>query len=281
MKNYFLFDALIEPEKTAPMVTAAQKLIQHLGIEVPSLPKAKADFGTEMITLDTLKFLEHYAYNLTHSAMEKRALLCIDQSSFICHVHTKDLLSSDEKLYSQIAERLAKQNLTLNLDVDVVSLEHLLVEEIGMEKLASLVQKPFANFQAALFLGTSACRARKYKKESLLSELLKLIQLKTVAYESTYESDGFEVRQASSLLAHTLASKAMLDMFDNAADFVLISDARSFIMFDAYQKELEKVAGRDIGLSVLSLAQLLLLAFGETSAKSLGFNRHKVAITLL
>lgn len=281
MKNYFLFDALIEPEKTAPIVTAAQKLIQRLGIDAPSFKKAKADFGSEMIALDTLKFLEHYAYNLTLSAMEQRALVCIEQSSFICHAHTKDLLTSDEKLYSQIAERLAKQNFTLNLDVEVLSLEQLLIQEVGVEKLANLVQKPFTNFQTAHFLGTNACRARKYKKETLVHELLDLIQLKTVRYESAYESDGFEVRHASSSLAHKLASKALLDMFDNAADFVLISDARSFVMFDACQKELEKVAGREIGLSVLSVAQLLLLALGETSVKNLGFDRHKVAITLL
>ena len=281
MKNYFLFESLIEREKTAPMITAARKLIELLGIDAPSFKGAKNDLGSEFMGLDRLKFLEHYAYNLTLAATEKRDIVCIEQSSFICHAHTKEMLLNDANLKFEIAQRLEKHNVSLNLEVNVLSLEQLLLEEVGVEKLASLVKNPFTNFQAALFLGSNACRAKKYRKEALLLQLLDLIKLKRVKHESTYESDGFEVYSASPLLAKKLASKAMLDMFDNAADFVLTSDARSFILFDFYQKELEKTAGREIGLSVLSLAELLLLAFGETNKKSIGLEQHKVAITLI
>lgn len=281
MKNYFLFDTLIQREKTAPMVVAARKLIELLNIDAPSFKGAKADLGSEFMGLDRLKFLEHYAYNLTLAADEKRDILCIEQSSFICHSHTKDILLNDANLKFEIAERLQKHNVSLNLDVNVVSLEQLLLEEIGIEKLASLIKNPFGNFQTALFLGSNACRAKKYRKENLLIQLLDLIQLKQIKHESTYESDGFEVYDASPLLAKKLGAKAMLDMFDNAADFVLVSDARSFIMFDCYQKELAKTSGRDLGLSILSLAELLLLAFGETNKKVIGLDQHKVAITLI
>ncbi|WP_041959539.1 HdrB C-terminal domain-containing protein [Sulfurospirillum arsenophilum] len=281
MKNYFLFDTLIQREKTAPMILAARKLIELLNIDAPSFKGAKNDLGSEFMGLDRLKFLEHYAYNLTLAADEKRDILCFEQSSLISHAHTKDILLNDANLKFEIAERLQKHNVSLNLDVNVVSLEQLLLEEVGAEKLASLLKNPFGNFQTARFLGSNACRAKKYRKEDLLIQLLDLIKLKQIKHESTYESDGFEVFDASPLLAKKLGSKAMLDMFDNAADFVLVSDARSFIMFDFYQKELEKVSGRDIGLSVLSLAELLLLAFGETNKKAIGLDQHKVAITLI
>ena len=281
MKNYLLFDALIQREKTAPLITAARKLIELLGIDAPSFKGAKADLGSEFMGLDTLKFLEHYAYNLSLAADEKRDILCFEQSSFISHAHTKDMLINDAHLKFEIAERLAKKNVSLNLDVSIVSLEQLLLEHVGLEKLASFVKTPFKNFQTALFLGSNACRAKKYRKEECVKQLLECVQLKCVAHESTYESDGFEVYEASPLVAKKLGAKAMLDMFDNAADFVLVSDARSFIMFDFYQKELEKISGREIGLSVLSLAELLLLAFGETHKKTIGFDQHKVAITLI
>ena len=281
MKHYFLFDTLIQREKTAPMITAARKLIELLNLDAPSFKAAKADLGNEFMGLDKLKFLEHYAYNLTLAADEKRDILCFEQSSFICHAQTKDLLLNDANLKFEIAQRLEKHNLSLNLEVNVVSLEQLLLEEIGTEKLASLLKNPFGNFQTALFLGSNACRARKYRKEDFLTQILDVIKLKQVKHESTYESDGFEVYDASSLLAKKLSAKVMLDMFDNAADFVLVSDARSFIMFDFYQKELEKIAGREIGLSVLSLPEILLLAFGVTDKKSIGFSHHKVAITLI
>ncbi|WP_263832702.1 HdrB C-terminal domain-containing protein [Sulfurospirillum oryzae] len=281
MKNYFLFDAIIQREKTAPMITAARKLIDLLNIDAPSFKNAKADLGSEYMGLDRLKFLEHYAYNLTLAAEQKRDILCFEQSSLICHAHTKEILLNDDNLKFEIASRLEKKNLALNLDVNVISLEQLLLEEVGREKLTTLLKNPFGNFQAALFLGSNACRAKKYSKAEFIPDLLDLIKLKSIKHASMYESDGFEVYDASSLLAKKLGAKAMLDMFDNAADFILVSDARSFVMFDFYQKELEKTAGRDIGLSVLSLAELLLLAFGNTDKKSIGLDQHKVAITLI
>ena len=281
MKHYFLFDSLIEREKTAPFLRSALVLLEHLHIDAIPFKGAKADVGSEYKGLDEQKFLEHYAYNLSLAAREKRAILCVEQSSFISHAYTKDILQNDATLSATIAERLEKQNLTLSLDVEVCSLEQLLIEEIGLEKLQEELKHPFSEFQVALFRGTNACRARKYLDETLLSTILKSVDLKTVSHASVYESDGYEVLSTSSLLAKQLASRAMLDMFDHAADFVLVVDARSFVMFDFYQKELEKVAGREINLSVLTLLELLALALGIHDKKSLGLDHHKVPLTLI
>ena len=281
MKHYFLFDAIVQTEKTAAMVSAANALIAFLNVDVLPLKKAKADMGNELMGHDKLKFFERNAYNLSLAAHEERDILCFEQSSLISLRQTKEALLADENLKHEIEQRLAKEKMSLNLDTNVISLEQFLIEKIGLEKLRSLITHPYERFQAALFLGTSACRAKKYTNPELLTTLLDLVKLKCVKHASTFESDGFEVYDASSLLAKKLASKAMLDMFDNAADFVLVNDARSFIMFDFHQKELEKLAGREIGLSVLTLPELLLLAFGVTDKKSIGLNRHKVAVTLI
>ncbi len=281
MKHYFLFDSLIEREKTAPFLRSALVLLEHLHIDAIPFKGAKADVGSEYKGLDEQKFLEHYAYNLSLAAREKRAILCIEQSSFISHAYTKDILQNDATLSATIAERLEKQNLTLSLDVEVCSLEQLLIEEIGLEKLQEELKHPFSEFQVALFRGTNACRARKYTKEESLTKVLNSVQLKTIPHASTYESDGYEVLYASPLLAKKLASRAMLDMFDHAADFVLVVDARSFVMFDFYQKELEKVAGREINLSVLTLPELLALALGIHDKKRLGLDHHKIPLTLI
>ena len=96
-----------------------------------------------------------------------------------------------------------------------------------------------------------------------------------------FESDGYEILEVQPTYAKTLASSILLDLFDNAADFVVVCDARSFIMFDTYQKECEKIAGRDINLTVLTLPQLLLMALGETNKTKLGLNAHKVPATLI
>ena len=281
MKNYYLFDLLLHREKTAPIIKSARKLFEILAVDAPSFKEAKGDVGSEYMSLDKLKFLERNAYNLSFAAEAGRDIICIEQSSLISLAHTKELIEADQQLKFEMAQRLEKYNLKLNLNLEVLSLEQFLVDVFGLDKLSSFIKRPFSNFQAALYLGSQACRAKKYHKEATLDAVLKTLSLTCVKHASKYESDGFEVLEASTLLAKKLASHVMLDMFDHAADFILVSDARSFVMFDHYQKELEKLAGRDLRLGILSLPELLVLACGESNKKSIGLDQHTVPVTLI
>jgi len=281
MKKYCFYDALIETEKTAAITTATKTLFAFLNLSVPSLKGAKADIGSEYLGLDQLKFLERNAFNLTLASKENSTIVCCEQSSFISLSRTKDLLQEDASLYEVVAQKLLNENLALNVDVEILSLEQFLFETVGEEKLASLLKKPFTHFSAALFYSNNFCRARKYNDAKQINTLLDNIKLSRINYECAYESDGFEILNISTSASKKLGSIAMLDMFDHAADFVIVCDARSFIMFDFYQKELEKAAGREIGLSILSLPELLALAFGLNDKKALGLLLHKVPISLI
>lgn len=281
MKQYCLFEALIQSEKTLAFVTSAKTLFEKLGLDVPTLKGAKNDVGHEYLGLNQEKFLAHNAYTLSLAAVEGKSIVCPEQSSFISLNLTKDILTNDDALRESVEQLFLSKNITLNLDTEVLSLEQFLTQNAQEVKISELLQRPFSNFQAALFRGNAFCRARKYNDEKLLATMLDAIALKRVSFESAYESDGFELLDASASTAKKHAAKAMLDMFDNAADFIVVSDARSFIMFDFYQKEIEKVAGREIGLSVLTLAELLLLALGVSDKKRLGLDQHKVPTTLI
>ena len=281
MKQYFLFDKLIQSDKTNSFATAAKTLVELLKIDAIPFKDAKADIGSEMLGFDKMKFYERNAYNLSLASMEQRDILCFENSSFTSLWMTKEALLNDEDLKNLIAQKLSKNNIVLNLTPNIVTLEAVLQEEIGFKQLEMMIKNPFNKFNVALFLGTSTCRAKKHSDTALCGTLLDLVGAKRITYASAYESDGFEVLDISTSLAYGLAAKTMLDIFDNAADFVLVTDARSLVMFDFYQKALEKSVQREIELSVLSLAQVLLLAFGIVDKKSLGLDQHKISATLI
>ena len=92
---------------------------------------------------------------------------------------------------------------------------------------------------------------------------------------------GYDINDANEELSYKIAGSLMLDMFDNAADFVVANDARSFVMFDEHQKKLESSIGREIGLSVFGLAEILLLALGVTDKKKIGLNNHITKTNIL
>lgn len=281
MKRYFLFDTIIQSDKAPSFSIATHALVDFLKREVPSLKGAKTDIGSEVLALNKMKFFERNAYNLSLAARDNGAIVCCENSAFISLQLTKEALSNDPALRDIIALTLSKNGIELSFQTEVLTLETYLINEVGLEKLSALVKHPFSDFHIARFLGTSSCQARKFTDLSLTCKLLDLIQAKKVSFDSRYESDGFEILDVSENLAKTFAATAMLDMFDNAADIVLVDDARSFIMFDFYQKALEKTASREIELPVLCLAQVLLLAFGITDKRKLGLDKHKVKVTLV
>jgi len=281
MKRYFLYDTVIQSDKTPSFGIAARALIDFLKLSVPSLKGAKADLGSEIMALDTIKFIERNAYTLSLAAREKGAIVCCESSAFISLQLTKEVLSNDAVIRDSIALKLSHDGMELDFQTEVVRLETFLMTEVGIEKLSSLVKHSFSNFNIAHFLGTSFCQARKFTDMALTCKLVEMIHAKKVAFTRVYESDGFEVLDVCEDLAKKLASETMLDMFDTAADIVLVDDARSFIMFDFYQKALEKTASREIELPVLNIAQLLLLAFGVTEKATLGLDKHKIKATLV
>ena len=281
MKRYFLYDTVIQSEKAPSFALSVRALFDFLQLDVPCLKGAKADVGSEVMALNRLKFVEHNAHTLALASKEGGSIVCAESSAFISLQLTREALLNDASLREQVVSKLSKSGLELNFETEVLSLESFLAQEVGLEKLASLVKHPFSAFYVAHFLGTSFCQARKFTDMSMSEKLLDVVQAKKVSFASSYESDGFEVYTTSPLLAKQCASKTLLDMFDNAADIILVDDARSFIMFDFYQKECEKVAGRDINVSVLTLAQVLLLAFGVTDKAKLGLDKHKVPVTLI
>ncbi len=281
MKRYFLFDNIIQSEKAPSLAIAAHELMKFLELDLPVLKEARADLGSEVLALNKQKFILRNAHTLSLAAQGQGSIVCVENSAFNSLQMTKEALSKDSALQEKTAKKLLEFGIVLNFETEVLNLETFLVNVVGIEKLASLVQHPFNNFHVAHFLGTSFCQTRNFTDTTLMGKLLSMLQAKKVNFASVYESNGFEVFECSELLAKQLASTAMLDMFDNAADFVLIDDARSFIMFDFYQKALEKVASRDINLCVLSLAQILLLSFGVTQKEKLGLDKHKIPATLV
>ncbi len=281
MKRYFLYDTVIQNEKAPSFGIAARTLCDFLKLEIHSLKGAKADIGSEMMALNRVKFVEYNAYTLALATKEGANIVCAENSAFISLQLTREALLSDASLRENVVEMLAKKGLELDLGTEILRLETFLVQSLGLEKLSTLVKHPFSAFSVAHFSGTSLCQARKFTDMSLTRSLIELTKAKCISFTHSYESDGFEVYDVSASLAKHLASTAMLDMFDNAADFIVVEDARSLIMFDFYQKECEKIANREIGLSVLTLPQMLLLAFGVVDKAKLGLDKHKVAVTLI
>lgn len=80
---------------------------------------------------------------------------------------------------------------------------------------------------------------------------------------------------------YKIAANILLDAKDNNADFLIVNDEDIFKLFDNEQKEIEKTAGRQIDLPIVTFDQFSYLLSGEKDTQKLGFNKHKVTPNFL
>ncbi|MFK5881171.1 MAG: heterodisulfide reductase [Sulfurospirillum sp.] len=276
MKKYVLFDAIIDINHTLPLATSAKELLKVLNLEIPILGGVSRDRGLESIGEDKETFFRENAKTLALATKEKSDIVCVEDSSFLSLRTTLEKLKEDEKLANLTIKELEKNNLELNLDIKIFTLADFIIKEFGMAKLKKNISKNFKNFLVALYLGSYQCQIQRYSDIKSYSKLLEATELKLIDYNLKNQVCGYDIYDTNEQLACEMAGALMLDMFDNAADFVVINDARSFAMFDEHQKELEKSVGREIGLTVLCLAEVLLLALGITDKKRIGLDNHVI-----
>jgi len=271
MTQYRLFDNIIELDKAGPFITSTKELLNMLAIEAPVLSKSKPDIGTEGKALNIESFHYNNAYNLAIAKSENCTLICPDNSSYASFLSTQEELKNNDELNELISSKLKKDNLELSLDVKVLHVNSL----IKTSKLKSMIKKPFDDFNVAIFHGNTN------EPTSTCKDILSTLGAKIINFETSCDSDGYEILSVSTLLADKLAGKIMLDIFDNGADFVVTDDARSFSMFDSRQKNLECSVGRDIDLSVFSTVQVTLLALGCEDREKMGLDLHKVSTKII
>ncbi len=281
MKKYVLYDAIININKTLPLVSSTKKLFEFLNIKIPVLKDSIRDLGCDSLGIDPIGFHEANAKNLALAAKENSDIVCVEDSSFLSLNITLEKLKKDEKFRHILETTLAKEDLELDLDIKIFNLADFLLQTLGKSKIQKKVINNFEKFMAALYLGSYQCQINKYSDTNKYSDILDSANLKLIKYNLKNQVSGYDVYDLNEELALKMAGTIMLDMFDNAADFVVINDARSFVMFDNLQKDLEKSVGREIGLSVFGLAEILLLAFGVTDKEKIGLNDHKIKTTLI
>lgn len=272
---YRLFDRVVEGDKMGSFIVVAKELLGRLEIEAPVFKNLKPDIATEGKALDEDRFLYNCAYNLALAKAEGVSIICPEDSSYISLSVTKTALFKNYSLRNEVAYRLEKDGFELSLDAKILHIDEILKNIVGFEKLKKMIKRPFDEFSVAIFNGN------KVQNLEINRSILTLLGANIVRFEMQNESDGYEILDASKELAHTLAGKIVLDAFDSGTDFIVANDARSFVMLEQHQKSLEHCMGREMGLSVFSTAQVVLMALGCSDRSKLGLEFHKVPTTLI
>ena len=161
----------------------------------------------------------------------------------------------------------------------------LMVEEIGLDTVRSKVVRPLTDLRVGPFYGCYIVRPtdrlgidRDHPRDRYLHQLIEALGGTVVDYAGQYKCCGFPIITMNKEASLKQAGRHLGDALDAEADCLVTPCPLCHLNLDLQQPGAERIVGRELGMPVLHLPQLVGLAFG-LSPKELGMSKHVVRPT--
>jgi len=268
------------PELHGSMALVAQRL----GIELVELDRANccgagviAEHNQELA--DTLNARTFALAQQTGLSMMNICSTCQGAQS-----ECQQRLDADSAYRSHINETLSGAGLAYEKAADGgwtnKNFLWLLVEDYGLDRLASQVTRPLSGLRVGPFYGCYIVRPKERlgydefpDRDIYLERVIEALGGEIVEYDGARKCCGFPVITMNRETSLRQAGTHVGDAIDAGADCLVTPCPLCHLNLDMQQPEAAKVVNRDLGLAVLHLPQLVGLALGG-SPKELGMPKH-------
>jgi len=161
----------------------------------------------------------------------------------------------------------------------------LMVEEIGLDEIAKKVKRPLTGLRVGPFYGCYIVRPtdrigidEEHPRDTYLAQLIEALGGEVVDYAGSHKCCGFPIITMNKTASLKQAGRHIGDAIDAEADCIVTPCPLCHLNLDLQQPLAAREAGRELGLPILHLPQLVGLAFG-LSPKELQLSRHVVKPT--
>jgi succinate dehydrogenase / fumarate reductase cytochrome b subunit len=198
----------------------------------------------------------------------------------------QERLDANRSYREHVNSTLAEEGLSYDLDptrpFTNKNFLWLLVEEIGLDKLRSLVKRPLTDLKVGPFYGCYIVRPvdrlgidSDNPRDRYLHLVIEALGGTVVDYAGVYKCCGFPIITMNKQASLGMAGRHVGDAIDAGADCLVVPCPLCHLNLDLQQPAAAGVVGRELGLPVLHLPQLVGLALG-LEPKELGMNKHVV-----
>ena len=194
----------------------------------------------------------------------------------------QERLDANAEYRGHVNETLAAEGLSYEKGITNKHFLWLMVEEIGLDKVASMVKRPLTDLRVGPFYGCYIVRPtdrlgidRAHPRDNYLHQLIEALGGTVVDYAGQYKCCGFPIITMNKQNSLKQAGTHLGDAADADADCLVTPCPLCHLNLDLQQPLAERVVGRDLNMPVLHLPQLVGLALG-LEPKELGFSKHIV-----
>ncbi|MDQ4040612.1 MAG: CoB--CoM heterodisulfide reductase iron-sulfur subunit B family protein [Actinomycetota bacterium] len=197
----------------------------------------------------------------------------------------QERLDANAEYRMAINDNLRDEGLRYEKPVTNKNLAWVLVEEVGLDELASRVKRPLSGLKVGPFYGCYIVRPRErlgideeLPRHTYLHRIIETLGGTVIDYAGQYKCCGFPIITMNKEASLRQAGRHLGDAVDAHADCLVTPCPLCHLNLDLQQPLAERVVGRELNLPVLHLPQLLGLALG-IEPKELGLGRHVVKPT--
>jgi succinate dehydrogenase / fumarate reductase, cytochrome b subunit len=194
----------------------------------------------------------------------------------------QERLDANTEYRGHINESLASESLEYRKGIVNKHFLWLMVEEIGLDTVKSKVKRPLTDLRVGPFYGCYIVRptdrlgiSGDHPRDTYLHQLIEALGGTVVDYAGQYKCCGFPIITMNKEASLKQAGRHLGDAIDAEADCLVTPCPLCHLNLDLQQPGAERVVGRQLGMPVLHLPQLVGLAFG-LEPKELGFGKHVV-----
>ena len=197
----------------------------------------------------------------------------------------QERLDANAEYRALVNENIKDLGLTYEQGITNKNFLWLLVEDIGLDELRSRVKRPLSGLKVGPFYGCYIVRPRnrlgideENPRDTYLDQVIDALGGTVIDYAGAQKCCGFPIITMNKEASLKQAGRHMSDAADADADCVVTPCPLCHLNLDLQQPLAERVVGREIGMPVLHLPQLVGLALG-LSPKELGMSKHVVKPT--
>jgi succinate dehydrogenase / fumarate reductase cytochrome b subunit len=197
----------------------------------------------------------------------------------------QERLDANTDYREQINDDLKGEGLRYDKGLTNKNLLWLLVEDIGLDELRNRVKRPLTDLKVGPFYGCYIVRPVNrlgidddHPRDRYLHQLIEALGGTVIDYAGVYKCCGFPIITMNKEASLTQAGRHLGDAIDAHADCLVVPCPLCHLNLDLQQPVAAKTVGRELGLPVLHLPQLVGLALG-LEPDELGMNKHIVRPT--
>jgi succinate dehydrogenase / fumarate reductase cytochrome b subunit len=197
----------------------------------------------------------------------------------------QERLDANSEYREAINHNLRDEGLRYEKGVVNKNLAWVIVEELGLDALRSRVKRPLRDLKVGPFYGCYIVRPTdrlgidpERPRDTYLHRIIEALGGTVIDYAGMYKCCGFPIITMNKDASLRQAGTHLGDAIDAEADCLVTPCPLCHLNLDLQQPLAERAVGRDLGLPVLHLPQLLGLALG-LEPKELGMSKHVVKPT--